>query len=342
MNKNQLIKVVVFSLAFICLCVVAGEVWAIQALDEDSVELVVEYTTAYPGHFAEISVLLKNPNVEISSFKIQFTLGGWNLINFHTVNIYTDSVKVPLDTCPENPDTICTVDTCYCGPDLPDTCACLVWHYFKVRECHIDTVGSLISDFQTVTCHGDLGDTISDSCRWVTVYASAGRDAEGAAKFIAPNPNWRLLFKLGVDLFCMCDVDTGRSVFFLVSPGFSDFSDTMGNSVPFEYHIGELFAWWGLPGDASNDSVASVTDIVFLINYLFSGKGPPCIWEAADPDSSCTVGVTDIVYLINYLFNETSPPKRGCACPGFLRIRKLDTDFEFSETLNPKLLLERR
>jgi hypothetical protein len=72
-----------------------------------------------------------------------------------------------------------------------------------------------------------------------------------------------------------------------------------------------------LRGDANCDGTVSVSDVVYLINYLFKG-GPWCWCDSVDPldchkgpgDANCdgTVSVSDVVYLINYLFKGGSPP----------------------------------
>ena len=316
MSKNQVMGVIGFGFAFIFLCVGGCEVWATEMTAGDTIQLAVEYKTAYPGRFVEISVWMTNP-VPIQAFSLDFTLGGWDhLINFKTTDIYVDSTRVPLDTCAD-PYVVCTVDTClYSGSDGcdtlhpdPDTCPCLVWNRFPVRECFIDTVGSLIRNFETVTCHGDPGDTNLPDCKRVVVYGKARQ--MGA---IPPRGSPGLLFRLGVNLSCLCNADSGREVLFLVSQGFSSFSDSFGFTHPFKYDMGELFAWWGKNGDANSDSAANSADISFLINYLFVGGPKPCTPEAADPDSSCHINSADISYLINYLFVGGPQPKGGCAC----------------------------
>ncbi|MFQ6002662.1 MAG: dockerin type I repeat-containing protein [Candidatus Zixiibacteriota bacterium] len=347
MNKNQIVGIVVFCLTFICLSFGGFEVWAFEvwSSDSDSLDLAIGYTTAYPGGFVKISVLLKNP-VPISSFVVHITLGGWfERANFHTDSMGTENVLVPVDTCPENPDTVCTVDTCSCGQGEPDTCICFEYRDVTVRYCYIDTVGSLISDFETVTCHGD---TMQDPYLpdVVTVYGYAGTDSLGELKYIPPRGNYDTLFTLGVDLSCMCDQDSGRSVYFLVSQGFSNFSDNLGYSVPFRYHMGELFAWWSVAGDANNDSAVNSADVVFLLNYLFTSGGPsPCIPEAADPDSSCAINSADLVYLLNYLYGGGPVSKRGCFCPNPQAGSRINEDYklyELFEEPNLKPLLERR
>jgi hypothetical protein len=59
-------------------------------------------------------------------------------------------------------------------------------------------------------------------------------------------------------------------------------------------------------GDPNN--LVNVSDVIFLINYLFRGGAvPPCMEEAnANGDSKVTV--RDVVYLFNYLFKGGPPP----------------------------------
>jgi hypothetical protein len=65
-------------------------------------------------------------------------------------------------------------------------------------------------------------------------------------------------------------------------------------------------------GDANGDGVINVTDVVYLINYLFLiPPGPaPIPLEAGDVNCDGFVNVTDVVYLINYLFIDGPPPCR--------------------------------
>jgi hypothetical protein len=64
-----------------------------------------------------------------------------------------------------------------------------------------------------------------------------------------------------------------------------------------------------LRGDANGDKKVSVSDVVYLINYLFKG-GPAPLPAPIVGDSNCDgkVTVSDVVYLINYLFKGGPPP----------------------------------
>ncbi len=72
-----------------------------------------------------------------------------------------------------------------------------------------------------------------------------------------------------------------------------------------------------LRGDANTDGSTSISDVIFLINYLFKGGPPPVPLSIGDAncckegDGSCTVvnlSVSDVIYLINYLFKGGKAP----------------------------------
>jgi agmatine/peptidylarginine deiminase len=67
-------------------------------------------------------------------------------------------------------------------------------------------------------------------------------------------------------------------------------------------------------GDANGDGVINVTDVVYLINYLFLVPPGPAPQPLAAGDANCdgTINVTDVVYLINYLFLLPPGPPPGC------------------------------
>jgi len=55
------------------------------------------------------------------------------------------------------------------------------------------------------------------------------------------------------------------------------------------------------PGDANFDGKVTVSDVVFLVNYLFkAGPEPWLMYSDANGDAQVTV--SDVVYLVNYLF----------------------------------------
>ncbi|MCC6961887.1 MAG: hypothetical protein IT585_01405 [candidate division Zixibacteria bacterium] len=67
----------------------------------------------------------------------------------------------------------------------------------------------------------------------------------------------------------------------------------------------------GLPGDADGSGGVSISDAVYLINYIFAGGPAPNPMAAGDADCSGAVSISDAVFLINYIFASGPAP----SCP---------------------------
>ncbi len=284
--------------AFIFLCLFGERTFAQQ---EDTADVRVIYTTSYPGRFAEVEVMLKNP-VAIAGFDFTFTISNHELFDFHTDSICVDLDTIPVDTCTWEPESLH-----YQHPE------CYVDSIVEraVRYCYIDTVGSLISEFQIVECHGTLGDTSLPDCKSVQVLGMG--QLMGDSIYIPPNPSYRTLFKLGVDVFCLPDSTDDRTVSFYTAPGGNSFlSDRQGKHVPFYYHQGELTVWWSVWGDASGDSLVDLGDVLYLVSYLYKGGLPPCVPETGDPNGDCFIDLGDVLYLLSYLYKGGVAPNPGC------------------------------
>ena len=61
-------------------------------------------------------------------------------------------------------------------------------------------------------------------------------------------------------------------------------------------------------GDASNDGAADISDVVYLIAYIFSGGLAPNPLLAGDGNCDSTVDISDVVYLIAYIFSGGQAP----------------------------------
>ncbi len=289
-NKNLKRIFILLIIAFIFSCLTVDRVCA----KLDSAHVSVTHATCYPGRFVGMEVKLQN-DVQIAGFQFRITLSNPELINFHTDSIRVDTIVVPVDTCtgPEPHGDSCFVDSLIPTP---------------VRYCFIDTVGSLISNFDIVQCHGDTSDTSSSYCKFINIL--------GMAKYGQPiptDPNYRTLFRFGVDVFCLSDTVSDRTESFYMFPGtFNFLSDPLGDVVPFDYKQGDLTVWWSVPGDANGDSLVDLGDITYLLNFLYRQGPAPCIPETGDVNGDCNVELGDIVSLLVYLFREGPPPLPGC------------------------------
>ncbi len=65
-------------------------------------------------------------------------------------------------------------------------------------------------------------------------------------------------------------------------------------------------------GDADGSTQISISDAVWLINYIFGGGAPPSPLLAGDADCSGSVTISDAVSLINYIFAGGQPPCSAC------------------------------
>jgi hypothetical protein len=85
-----------------------------------------------------------------------------------------------------------------------------------------------------------------------------------------------------------------------------------------KYEMCQWGALWGNPdlkleylylcGDCSTDEEVNVTDVVYLINYLFQNGPAPQPMKVGNVNCDDEVSVTDVVYLINYLFRSGPNP----------------------------------
>jgi hypothetical protein len=259
--------------------VTTGSYESIPAIREDSADVVIVYTSTYPGSkdFL-VDVYLSNP-VAIAGFDFEMIITPPELADFSTVDLYVDS----LDTC-----------------EGEETC----WYFYPVRECLIQR-GPLIEDWSILEAHGATQDTIRPLCDtlWNVGIALGGTPIPSQTGYV-------ILFYFGVDLSCMSDTVEERT-FTLDFTG--HLSNELGELVPFRSQPGKLDILPCIPGDVNADGTVDIEDVLYLLNYLYRDGFYPCVMEAADPNADCLVELGDAVYLISYLFKGGAPPMRGCA-----------------------------
>lgn len=66
-----------------------------------------------------------------------------------------------------------------------------------------------------------------------------------------------------------------------------------------------------LSGDANSDRVVSISDVVFLSNYIFHEGAEPNPSASGDPNEDGVIDIEDIAYLMNYLYQKGPAPLRG-------------------------------
>ena len=89
--------------------------------------------------------------------------------------------------------------------------------------------------------------------------------------------------------------------------------DVNGNSFPDECEVPVgNFAGCYICGDANGNGAVSISDVVYLIGYIFAGGPAPNPVAAGDANCSGTVSISDAVYLINFIFGGGAAPCASC------------------------------
>jgi hypothetical protein len=61
-------------------------------------------------------------------------------------------------------------------------------------------------------------------------------------------------------------------------------------------------------GDANGDGAITITDVLYMLNYLFRKGPPPVSFIAGDANSDDDLGILDPLFLLRYLYRSGSPP----------------------------------
>jgi hypothetical protein len=71
-------------------------------------------------------------------------------------------------------------------------------------------------------------------------------------------------------------------------------------------------ARWRALGDINGDQRASSADIIYLVNYLFSGGPAPADPWTDDPNCDGKAGMVDVIILVNYVLRFGTEPCNQC------------------------------
>jgi hypothetical protein len=67
-----------------------------------------------------------------------------------------------------------------------------------------------------------------------------------------------------------------------------------------------------IPGDIDISGEVNIADLIYIVDYSFTGGPAPLLPNLADVDGSCSIDIADIVHLVDYMFVEGPPPVMGC------------------------------
>lgn len=87
-------------------------------------------------------------------------------------------------------------------------------------------------------------------------------------------------------------------------------------------------------GDADGSGSVSISDAVYMINYIFAGGPAPNPLRAGDANDDASTNITDCVYLVNYIFAGGPAPVRPCGSSTFALARGHAATASTSATAN--------
>jgi hypothetical protein len=81
--------------------------------------------------------------------------------------------------------------------------------------------------------------------------------------------------------------------------------------IPVEFNVGDTTPSY-ICGDASGDEVVNITDVTYIIGYIFGGGSAPDPYEAGDVDCNDVINISDATYLLAYIFGSGNAPCSAC------------------------------
>lgn len=82
-------------------------------------------------------------------------------------------------------------------------------------------------------------------------------------------------------------------------------SEVTGNSEEADFEI-TIINFEFLLGDANNDGIVNISDIVVVINYIMNGSASPFVFEKADVNGDGIINVLDITGIVNIIYSSKS------------------------------------
>jgi hypothetical protein len=104
---------------------------------------------------------------------------------------------------------------------------------------------------------------------------------------------------------------------FYIDPGWVDYNCELVVFVQSDKEVNVLMSnllplyQTHVSGDANGDGVVTVSDVVFLTNYVLYDGVEPRPSASGDPNEDCIIDIADVVYLWDYLFLGGPEPLRG-------------------------------
>ncbi len=152
-----------------------------------------------------------------------------------------------------------------------------------VHNLAVDSTGSFYVGLHMCFVN-DIGNPIGSAGKRILKYTPAG---ELEFEIKSPQPLWWIVVDQLDHLYTLSSPSTGRIITtkYVQAPSLPRFRR----------------------GDANGDGDLDISDAINSLHFQFLGSSVNCV-DAADLDDSGETEVTDVIYLLNYLFLEGPPP----------------------------------
>ncbi|KPL01025.1 MAG: hypothetical protein AMJ91_01935 [candidate division Zixibacteria bacterium SM23_73_3] len=200
------------------------------------------------------------------------------------------------------------VETCYAIGDMTDRALYYVYQYYGgggyaryYLDCY-NIMGDPSIDLWTTAAESlyvDFPSPVNTGTNTVTVTVQKAGGAPVYGALVC-------LYK-GGEVFETGYADLMGQVTLYPSPtslGYIDVTVTAYNFLPF---VG-LMEVGSKIGDVTNDGQIDITDVLFLVNYLYKGGPAPDPLEMGDVNCDELIDAGDVLFLINYLYKGGASP----------------------------------
>jgi len=168
----------------------------------------------------------------------------------------------------------------------------------------IDTVNTLINKFDYVGVSYDTNDG-----NWITVVGIADQDSNPPSGVIGPGNGLLFNLKVNITSSCLVYADTTLTII-MVDQLHANLADPQGDLIDsVEFLNGSVYVpGLCVYGDANGNASVNLSDIIYLVNYVFKSGIPPCPEKAGDANRNNLINLADIVFLVNHVFKGGPAP----------------------------------
>ena len=168
----------------------------------------------------------------------------------------------------------------------------------------VDTVGTLINKFDYLDITVD-----TEGGNYITVVGIADQDSTPPSGVIGPGNGllYNLLVNITSDCFVRADTTLTTIQVDKIHSRLSKSNGQLIDSV--EFFDGSVYVpGLCVYGDANANGTVNLSDIIYLVNYVFKGSIPPCPEKAGDANKNNMVNLADIIFLVNHVFKGGPAP----------------------------------